>query len=140
MTDGFDWVGDVAEMHEKFKLPGRERLSAVVLAMPIEMQRELLQFRVTFLKEELRELEEAKSADDFVDALVDLCVVAIGTMDAFGVDARAAWRAVHGANMAKQPGVKPGRPNPLGLPDLVKPAGWTAPSHEGNTGLIEGLV
>jgi hypothetical protein len=32
--------------------------------------------------------------------------------------------------------VKESRPNPLGLPDLIKPAGWTAPSHEGNHGII----
>lgn len=140
MTDGFDWVGDVAEMHEKFKGESGDRLSVLVLAMPVELRRELLAFRVKFIAEELRELETAESADDFVDALVDLCVVAIGTMDAFGVDARRAWREVHRANMAKEPGVKPGRPNPLGLPDLCKLDDWTAPSHADNTGLIEGLI
>jgi hypothetical protein len=36
--------------------------------------------------------------------------------------------------MAKQPGVKPERPNPLGLPDLMKPEGWVNPSHNGNHG------
>jgi hypothetical protein len=39
--------------------------------------------------------------------------------------------------MAKEPGVKPGRPNRFGLPDLLKPAGWTPPSHEGNHGNLE---
>ena len=36
------------------------------------------------------------------------------------VDAYTAWDRVHAANMTKQVGVKPSRPNPLGLPDLTK--------------------
>jgi len=39
--------------------------------------------------------------------------------------------------MSKKPGVKPGRPNPFGLPDLLKPSGWTPPTHEGNHGDFE---
>ena len=31
-------------------------------------------------------------------------------------------------------GVKPTRPNKLGLPDLIKPEGWVAPDHTGNYG------
>lgn len=135
-----DWVDDVNEMHRKFKKDLEDGLSAIVSAMPNELRRELLRFRVAFLREELKELETATSAEDFVDALVDLCVVAIGTMDAFGVDARRAWREVHRANMMKEPGVKPERPNLFGLPDLIKPPGWVAPSHAGNVGRIEGLI
>ena len=45
---------------------------------------------------------------------------AIGTLDAFGVDGQMKLGdAVHNANMAKEPGVKEGRPNPFGLPDLT---------------------
>ena len=36
-------------------------------------------------------------------------------------------------------GVKPERPNPLGLPDLIKPEGWEAPSHEGNHGKFNNI-
>ena len=36
--------------------------------------------------------------------------------------------------MMKEVGVKPSRPNPLGLPDLIKPEDWEAPNHEGNYG------
>jgi len=32
--------------------------------------------------------------------------------------------------------VKESRPNPLGLPDLIKPAGWVAPSHAANHGIL----
>ena len=38
------------------------------------------------------------------------------------------------ANYDKEVGSKPGRPNPFGLPDLMKPDDWEAPSHEGNHG------
>ncbi len=138
---GPDWVGDVAELHQKFRVEGvGERLFDLVRAMPEGRRREFLGFRMRFLREELTELETAETAEDFVDALVDLCVVAIGTMDAFGVDADKAWLEVHCANAAKEPGVKPGRPNPLGLPDLLKPEGWRSPDHSGNIGLLGGLL
>ena len=73
------------------------------------------------------------------DGLIDLCVVAIGTLDLFGIDAHKAWQEVHSANMSKEVGVKESRPNPLGLPDLIKPEGWTAPSHEYNHGLLNNI-
>ena len=99
-----------------------------------------LEFRINFLQEELDETQRAafiyEDPEEIVDGLIDLCVVAIGTLDAFGVDANAAWDEVLKANMAKEVGVKPERPNPLGLPDLMKPEGWEPPSHEDNTGLF----
>ena len=39
--------------------------------------------------------------------------------------------------MNKELGIKETRPNPLGLPDLIKPPGWKGPDHrdmEGNIG------
>ena len=80
--------------------------------------------------------EETESGDseEVVDGLIDLCVFAIGTLDVFGVDANKAWDAVYKANISKEPGIKPGRPNPFGLPDLLKPEDWQAPSHEDNHG------
>ena len=72
-----------------------------------------------------------------VDGLIDLCVFAIGTLDVYGVDPNKAWDRVYEANMAKSPGVKPGRPNPFGLPDLLKPAGWTCPTHKDNHGNLD---
>ena len=74
--------------------------------------------------------------DDVVDALIDLCVVAIGTLNAFDVDSEKAWAAVYDANIIKNVGIKESRPNPLGLPDLIKPEGWKAPSHADNVGLL----
>jgi predicted HAD superfamily Cof-like phosphohydrolase len=98
-----------------------------------------LNFRIAFLKEELGELQLAYETGDnpeIVDALVDLAVVALGTLDAMGVDGARAWREVMRANNQKLPGIKRGRPNPLKLPDLVKPDGWKAPDHSSNTGRL----
>jgi hypothetical protein len=41
--------------------------------------------------------------------------------------------------MNKKVGIKETRPNPLGLPDLIKPKDWKAPSHKGNHGKLSGL-
>ena len=126
-----DWAFDIAMMHEKYGV------HPVVAKMDADTLKKFLEFRVRFLEEELTELKTATNADDVVDALIDLCVVAIGTLDGFGVDSHKAWDAVLVANMNKEVGVKESRPNPLGLPDLIKPAGWVAPSHADNEGKLK---
>ena len=142
-----DWVRDISTMHLKMGVHGwlrdneRQRRHGTLeeQAEARELMQKFLDFRVKFLEEELAETKQAvanKDPEEIVDGLIDLCVVAIGTLDAFGVNAHKAWHQVHEANMSKQPGVKPDRPNPLGLPDLIKPEGWTAPSHEGNHGVL----
>ena len=131
-----DWVQDIADMHTKFGV------NPVIRSLDQDKLRTFLQFRINFLQEELDEMKDAlatggpKAGDDTVDALIDLCVVAIGTLNAFDVNAYEAWNRVHGKNMEKNPGVNANRPNPLGLPDLIKPAGWTAPTHADNIGLL----
>ena len=128
-----DWVNDISIMHRKYAT------NVAVRRMDKETLKEFLSFRLKFLDEELQEtLNAVKSGDpeEVVDGLIDLCVVAIGTLDAFEVDAYKAWDEVLKANMKKIIGVKEERPNPLGLPDLIKPDGWTPPSHEGNHGNI----
>lgn len=100
------------------------------------MDGDFLRFRQNFLEEELRELDEAIMAKDpekLVDAIIDLCVVAIGTLDLGKVDIYKAWDAVLDKNMQKEPGENPTRPGSKGF-DLVKPDGWTPPNHKGNTG------
>jgi|SRR6185312_13242776 len=97
----------------------------------------LLEFRIKFLEEELNEIKDnVTNPDEVVDGLVDLIVVAVGTLDLFNIDGAKAWNNVHVANMSKQVGIKSTRPNELGLPDLIKPEGWKAPSHEGNHGTL----
>jgi Phosphoribosyl-ATP pyrophosphohydrolase len=125
-----NWVRDIADMHTKFGVNEKVReFDADKLA-------KFLEFRINFLQEELDELKKSTDGEDMVDALIDLCVVAIGTLDAFDVDAYKAWNTVHRANMKKEVGIKESRPNPLGLPDLVKPKGWRSPSHKNNHGLF----
>lgn len=138
-----DWVKDISDMHTKFGV------NPVVRNMDKEKLQAFLKFRIDFLQEELDEMRSAyvgfqtgkvdsvKASDDTVDALIDLCVVAIGTLNAFDVDAYEAWDRVHNANMTKEVGIKASRPNPLGLPDLIKPEGWTAPEHSDNVGLLK---
>ena len=128
-----EWVNDITEMHRKFGV------NPIIKSLDKEKLKAFLQFRINFLQEELDEMKNATNADDIVDALIDLCVVAIGTLDAFEVDSDESWNRVHEKNMQKEVGIKASRPNPLNLPDLIKPVGWTAPSHSDNVGLLSRL-
>lgn len=136
-----DWVKDINEMQTKYGT--REWVDTQFELTNIGKLHKFLEFRVAFLQEELDETKAALSPtfdpEEVVDGLIDLCVVAIGTLDAFGVDPYKAWDAVHAANMTKEVGVKASRPNPLGVPDLIKPEGWIAPSHVGNHGLLNNI-
>jgi len=130
-----DWVKDIHIMQAKY-------LTRQWVETNPDKLKEFLEFRVDFLKEELMETKKATTENDpeeIVDGLIDLCVVAIGTLDAFGVDPYKAWDAVLEANMNKEVGKKPSRPNPLGVPDLIKPEGWEAPSHNGNHGKFNNI-
>lgn len=132
-TKSSDWLSNINYMHKFFEVHNK------VGEMDSEKLKSLLAFRVNFIREEFNELVEATAtndAEEVVDALIDICVVAIGTLDLFEVDADKAWNEVHSANISKKPGIKESRPNPLGLPDLIKPEGWQGPSHEGNHGLL----
>ena len=128
-----DWVKDINEMQTKYGVHDWMKKANA------QQKLEYLKFRADFLKEELTELDNAiyhADSEEVVDALIDLCVVAIGTLDSFQVDGHKAWNEVLKANMNKQVGVKEGRPNPLGLPDLTKPEDWEAPDHSGNYGIL----
>ncbi len=126
-----NWVKDMNDMHAKFGV--RE----VVSKMDANKLTEFLEFRIGCLQEELDELKAARNGDDAVDALIDLSVFAIGTLDLFGIDAEVAWNRVYAANISKEVGIKEARPNPMGLPDLIKPVGWIAPTHKDNIGAFE---
>jgi hypothetical protein len=99
-----------------------------------------LNFRMDLLREEFKETTTAHNhgvADEVVDGMIDLMVVASGTLVAMGVSVTVAWDRVHRANMSKTPGRNPSRPNPLGVPDLVKPDNWQEPVHSDNTGGLD---
>jgi len=133
-----NWVKDIADMHAKFGV----HEWFVKNSDDKKLMMQYLNFRVSMLAEEMTETDDAvfnQDPEEIVDGIIDLCVFAIGTLDVFGVDANKAWDNVLAANMAKNPGVKEGRPNPMGLPDLIKPEGWTGPSHEGNHGSLSNI-
>jgi hypothetical protein len=141
--DGFDGDEDFLELYhdapwwlDNYNMHDKFGFHECIAEMDAEKLKQMLVFRLNFLQEELNEAKNADSAEDIVDAMIDLCVVAIGTLDCYGVDSQEAWNRVHAANMAKERGIKPERPNPLGLPDLIKPEGWVAPTHEGNHGSL----
>ena len=102
-----------------------------------------LYFRAEFIEEELNELFKAienEYPDEIVDALIDIIVVALGTLDAYNINIKTAWNRVHDANMKKEVGVNESRSNSLNLPDLVKPKDWEAPQHIDNIGLLDFLL
>ena len=135
-----DWVNDMYQMHEKYGVHEWMENNKD----NTELMAQFLEFRLNFLQEELNETRAAalidKDPEEIVDGLIDLCVIAIGTLDAFNVAAHDAWQEVLKANMSKEVGVKETRPNPLGLPDLIKPEGWQGPSHRGNHGYLGNAV
>ena len=128
-----DWANDIYMMHNKYGVKEWFEKNK----HDNELMRKYLMFRMLMINEELHETLQALNtgnAEEIVDGLIDLCVFAIGTLDVFNVDANKAWDEIYRANMDKKAGVKPGRPNPFGLPDLLKPGGWKGPNHEGNHG------
>ena len=133
-----NWFKDMQEMHKKY---GVNKWMQAEKQSDVDIRRfnKFMEFRIGMMQEELDETKNAykeKNAEEMVDGIIDLCVFAIGTLEVFGVDANKAWNEVYKANMSKEVGIKQGRPNPLGLPDLVKPKGWKGPSHEDNHGNI----
>ena len=155
-----DWAKDISDMHDKFGV--KEWFKANKDNK--ELMQKYLAFRLNMCLEELLETAEASDLElaigedgkfallgdaaktdpeEIVDGLIDLCVFAIGTLDVFGVDANEAWNRVYAANIVKEVGVKEGRPNKFGLPDLIKPTkethgyDWVAPDHTGNHGDLD---
>lgn len=131
-----DWANDIYMMHNKFGVKEWFEKNKD----DKDLMRKYLQFRLLMCQEELHETMQATNsgdAEEVVDGLIDLCVFAIGTLDVFGVDANKAWDEIYRANMAKEAGVKPGRPNPYGLPDLLKPSRWQPPKHTNNHGNLD---
>ena len=105
-----NWVNDMEDIHHKFGV--HEWFEANKDNK--DLMRKYLTFRMLMVNEEVQETMQAinnSDAEEVVDGLIDMCVFAIGTLDVMGVNANEAWDKVYNANMAKSPGVKPGRPN-----------------------------
>jgi hypothetical protein len=131
-----NWFKDMQDMHKKY---GVDKWMNEEKKSDWSRLNKYMDFRIKMMQEELDETKQAfkdNNPEEIVDGIIDLCVFAIGTLEVFGVDANKAWDQVYKANMSKEVGIKEGRPNPLGLPDLVKPEGWEGPTHKGNHGNI----
>lgn len=131
-----NWFKDMQAMHKKY---GVDEWMKKEKNSDWSRLNKFMNFRIKMMQEELDETKAAfknKDQEEIVDGIIDMCVFAIGTLEVFGVDANKAWDQVLKANMSKKVGIKEGRPNPLGLPDLIKPEGWEGPTHKGNHGNI----
>jgi len=99
-----NWVDDINAMHKKFGV--HDWFKAELKKDPNKLK-EFLEFRMKMVQEEVDETNEAiqhKDPEEIVDGLIDICVFAIGTLDAFGVDAYKAWDEIYNANMMKNVG------------------------------------
>jgi hypothetical protein len=130
---------DVGDFHRRFGLasvpPGGGGAEPAHVA---EFDESLWQFRLKFMREELREANDAWKAGDLVgvaDGLVDLVYVALGTAQFLGLPWQELWDEVQRANMTKvraadaeESGRKTGRHHHF---DVVKPEGFVPPDVAG---------
>lgn len=135
MTQGSTWVEDTRKLQLKMNasLAMHSDNPEVLLDFIIMRRNFLIEENVTELGQAIQE----RNADKAVDAMMDGIVVGIDALILLGVDPDEAWRRVYTANFSKSPGINPTRPNRFGLPDMIKPDDFVAPSHEGNLGLFE---
>lgn len=137
----FDPVADIEDFHTKFGL--------TYSGLPRTLPQDMSDFRIKFMGEEIDEycvheagarLERfvhqnkdlanyAYCLDNMLDALVDEVYVVIGTAYLHGFDFREAWRRVHAANMKKVRAQRASDSKRGSTFDVVKPGGWTPPSH-----------
>jgi predicted HAD superfamily Cof-like phosphohydrolase len=113
---------DILEFHQKFQLP--------IPSKPRPLSKDLAEFRLKFLQEELTEYERALQLEDYegqLDALVDLVYVAMGTAAMQGYNFAEAWRRVHAANMSKVRAKSKDQSKRGSEYDVVKPKNWKAP-------------
>ena len=135
---------DIVDFHEKFGLAYE--------GPPRVLPQSLFEFRQDFKHEELEEYSHeqhqaavhiskdgttnvpetvAMHLDAQLDALVDLSYVVLGTAYLqFGSKAFwEAWRRVHSANMAKVRTERASDSKRGSTFDVIKPEGWSPPSH-----------
>ena len=124
MSSNFDDVGD---FHEKFDLDNVTHHGPGQRSPGVE----IMEFRIMFLEEELREFREGWDARDeakMFDALLDLAYVAFGTAHLRGYPWQRGWDEVQAANMKKVRAASDGSDSKRSSAwDVVKPPGWTPP-------------
>lgn len=117
-------IADIEEFHRRFKLDPLDK--------PGFLQRNFMQYRINFLREEIDELHLACMDNDLekaFDALIDFVYVAIGTAYLMRLPYRKGWDRVHLANMLKERADGPNDPRSKrnSTFDVVKPVGWIPP-------------
>lgn len=113
---------DVIDFHNKMGIFSPEK--------PVDLDLEIVQFRVRRTHEEIQEYLNAYADIDLagqLDALVDLVYIALGTAVFHGFNFDEAWRRVHEANMQKRRAVTADESKHGTTLDVVKPQGWLAP-------------
>ena len=109
----------VTDMHRKFGI--------CYEGAPRHLSVEERRFRETCMQEELDEYYLAQTLEDQFDALLDLLVFTIGTMQRQGFPIAAGFDRVMDANMKKQLANSASASKRNFEIDLVKPIGWKAP-------------
>jgi len=116
---------DIQQFHENFLLPQNE--------FPSLMEKEMCEFRMKFMQEELAEFEDAVERKDLVkafDALIDLAYVVLGTAYICNFPWAEGWSIVHEANMKKTRVKKLSDSLRGSMYDVVKPDGWVPPDDQ----------
>lgn len=116
------YILDIAEFHQKF--------GQGYSGEPRQMTADEAKFRLTCLREEVDELEEAIKGSDLekqFDAIIDLVYFALGTAYRQGLPFQRGWQRVHAANMAKELSSKANPSKRSFQMDVVKPKGWEPP-------------
>lgn len=115
---------NIQSFHEKFVLKPTE--------VPALLEKDLFEFRVKFMQEELAEYVDACAQKDLTkafDALLDLVYVAMGTAYLMNVPWDEGWREVQKANMMKMRALHASDSTRKSTYDVVKPKGWVAPDR-----------
>ena len=116
---------DIDSFHKKFKFEKNDNVG-------IPDDNELVNFRTSFLMEELAEYTNAITKKDSaaaLDALVDIVYIALGTAWLFNLPFEKAWNEVQKANMSKIRTKSKSKKRGTSF-DVVKPKGWIAPDIE----------
>ena len=112
---------DIDSFHKKFKFNQGKGIES--------MNYNFGNWRVDFLMEEIAELTDALDSKDDVeilDALIDICYVAMGTAWLMGLPFEKAWKEVQRSNMEK---IR--QASDRSEFDVVKPEGWKKPDIKG---------
>jgi len=122
MRKQLDMFEDVVEFQKKFNIPMRK-----TLGWP---SKEMIEFRIRFIKEEICELEDAIHRQNIVesfDALIDLVYVTLGFASILSLPWQKGWDLVHKSNMKKERVRNKSESIRKSEYDVIKPNGWQKP-------------